>query len=110
LVKSNECFLNITLSDIPANLIEDLSAIAKHYEEISALLKERLREAVLKAETDLLRNPFAFSKVSFKDFRRIILKKFPYKIIYRVEDEKIHVFAVLHQRRSNRNIRKRLKK
>jgi len=90
--------------------IEDLSAIAKHYKEISISLKVRLKDAVLKAEADLLRNPFAFSKVRFKDFRRILLKKFPYKVIYRTEGEKIYVFAVLHQARSNRYIRKRLKK
>ena len=90
--------------------IEDLLAISLHYEEISVLLKVRFKDAILKAETDLLRNPFAFSKVSFKDFRRIILKKFPYKVIYRIEKEQIHVFAVLHQARSNRYIRKRLKK
>ena len=90
--------------------IEDLSAITKHYEEIDTSLKVRFQEALSKAETDLLRNPFAFSKVSFKDFRRILLKKFSYKVIYRVEGEKIHVFAVLHQARSNRYIRKRLKK
>ncbi len=90
--------------------IEDLSAIASHYEEISTLLKERLRDSVMRAETDLLRNPFAFSKVRFKDFRRILLKKYPYKMIYRIEEDKIHVFAVLHQSRSKRYIRSRLKK
>jgi len=90
--------------------IEDLSAIASHYEEINVSLKVRLKDSVMTAETDLLRNPFAFAKVSFKDFRRILLKKFPYKMIYRIENDKIHVFAVLHQSRSNRYIRKRLKK
>jgi plasmid stabilization system protein ParE len=90
--------------------IEDLSAIAKHYEEINISLKARLKEAVLKAGIDLLRNPFVFSKVSFRDFRRILLKKFPYKLIYRIENDKIHVFAVLHQSRSNRYMLKRLKK
>lgn len=61
--------------------IEDLSAIASHYKKINDQLKERLSVSVLMAETDLLRNPFAFSKVRFKDFRRILLKKFPYKMI-----------------------------
>lgn len=90
--------------------IEDLLAIVKHYVEINASLKAKLEEAVLKTEIDLLRNPFAFSKISFKDFRRILLKKFPYKMIYRIDDETIHVFAVFHQARSNRHIRNRLKK
>ncbi|MCY7311580.1 MAG: type II toxin-antitoxin system RelE/ParE family toxin [Chitinophagaceae bacterium] len=84
--------------------------MAKHYEEINASLKTKLEAAVLKTQLDLLRNPFAFSKVNFKDFRRILLKKFPYKMIYRVDGEKIHVFAVFHQARSNRYVRNRLKK
>ncbi len=91
-------------------LIEDLSAIASHYKKINVSLKTRLEDSVVATETDLLRNPFAFSKVRFKDFRRILLKKFPYKMIYRIENDKIHVFAVMHQSRSNRYIRKRLKK
>ncbi len=90
--------------------IEDLSEIAKHYEEINASLKTKLKEAVLKTEIDLLRNPFAFSKVNLKDFRRILIKKFPYKMIDRVDSEKIHVLAVFHQARSNHYVRNRLKK
>jgi hypothetical protein len=31
-------------------------------------------------------------------------------MIYRIENDKIHVFAVLHQSRSNRYNRKRMKK
>ncbi len=90
--------------------IEDLSEIAKHYEEINASLKTKLEEAVLKTEIDLLRNPFAFSKINFKDFRRILLKKFLYKLIYKVEIDKILVFAAFHQARSSRYVRTRLKK
>jgi hypothetical protein len=59
--------------------IEDLSAIVSHYEKINVSLKLRLRDSVTKAETDLLRNPFAFSKVRFKDFRPFFLKNFPIK-------------------------------
>lgn len=90
--------------------IEDLTAIAKHYEEISILLKQRLKDAILNAETDLLRNPFAFSKIRYRDFRRILLKKFPYKVIYRIEKKIIQVFAFFHHSRSNRYIKNRLKK
>lgn len=61
--------------------IEDLSAIAKHYEDLSIQLIQRLKDAVLNAEKELLRNPFAFSKIRYGDFRRILLKKFPYKVI-----------------------------
>jgi plasmid stabilization system protein ParE len=90
--------------------IEDLLTIAQHYAEISLLLKQKLKDAVHGAETDLLRNPFAFSKIRYRDFRRILLKKIPYKIIYRTEENIIYVFAVFHQARSNRYVKRRLRK
>jgi plasmid stabilization system protein ParE len=90
--------------------MEDLSEIAKHYYEINPALKEELRNAVVKAEEDLKRNPYAFSRINFKDFRRILLTTFPYKMIDTIEKYRIRVFAVLHHRRSNRHIRQRLKK
>ena len=89
--------------------IEDLQVISKYYGEISASLKNKFKEALLNAEEELLLNPFAFSKVNFQDFRRIRLKKFPHKIIYRIDKGPILVFCVLHYARSNRQVKKRLR-
>lgn len=43
-------------------------------------------------------NPFAFP-VYFKNYRKALLRKFPYWIIYRLEEEKIYILAVAHQKR-----------
>ncbi len=48
--------------------IEDLSEIAKHYEEINGSLKTKLEEAILKTETDLLRILLYFPKLISKIF------------------------------------------
>lgn len=40
--------------------------------------------------------------------RRALLRKFPHRVLYLIEDEKIVVFAVMHHRREAANWRDRL--
>ncbi len=47
----------------------------------------------------ILRDPFIFKK-EYKSARKHIIKRFPYKIIYIVEDLKVVVIAVLHGKRN----------
>ena len=90
--------------------IEDLREIKEHYREINIIFVGHFRDALLATQEEIIRNPFAFSKVNYKDFRRIIIKKFSYKIIYRVEDNIIRVFCITHFSRSSRFMKKRLRK
>ena len=53
--------------------IDDLREINSYYKKINPALVIRFKEALLIAETDILNNPFAWSKVNFRDFRRIII-------------------------------------
>jgi len=46
------------------------------------------------------RNPEIF-RPEYKGTRKHIIKRFPYKIIYLVEEEKIIVIAVIHGKRSS---------
>lgn len=41
------------------------------------------------------------------DFRRILLKRFPYQLIYRIEGNEIVIYAVAHQKRRPGYWRKR---
>ncbi len=52
------------------------------------------------------RNP-NIHPIEYKGTRKHLVKRFPYKIIYLVEKEKIIVLAVLHGRRSPALIKKR---
>ena len=74
--------------------IDDLREISSFYKKINPALGIRFKEALLIAETDILNNPFAWSKVNFRDFRRFVINKFLYKIIYRVEKELVYIFCV----------------
>jgi toxin ParE1/3/4 len=37
----------------------------------------------------------------YRDFRRVLLRRFPYKIFYRVEGQRVIVFRVLHAKRDH---------
>lgn len=53
------------------------------------------------------RNPEIHSS-EYKETRKHLIKRFPYKIIYLVEKEKIIVLAVIHGKRSPDLIKKRI--
>ena len=53
------------------------------------------------------RNP-EIHPIEYKGTRKHILKRFPYKIIYFVEEEKIIVLAVLHCKRSTDLLKNRV--
>jgi mRNA-degrading endonuclease RelE of RelBE toxin-antitoxin system len=52
------------------------------------------------------RNPKIFP-VEYKGTRKHLIKRFPYKIIYLVKDEKIIVLGIIHGRRRANLIRNR---
>jgi plasmid stabilization system protein ParE len=53
------------------------------------------------------RNP-NIHPIEYKGTRKHLVKRFPYKIIYLVEKEKIIVLAVIHNKRSSVLIRRRI--
>lgn len=90
--------------------IDDLKNIVSWYNEINPSLKEKIQQSIQEAENILLKNPFAFAKIGFHEFRRIILSRFPYKMVFVIEpNDIIRVFAFLHTRRSNKFVKRRLK-
>jgi len=61
------------------------------------------------AKSKLLANPFAFG-VWKKNIRRIILNHFAYKLYFKIYNEKIIVFLIAHERRSNQYLKRRIQK
>ena len=55
------------------------------------------------------RNPFLCSEI-YKGIRRLIIKKYPYGIYYKInsENKEIQIIAVIHFKRSTRIIKKRV--
>ena len=53
------------------------------------------------------RNPEIYS-IGYKGTRKYLIKRFPYKIIYLIEKDKIIILAVIHGKRSPDLIKKRI--
>jgi plasmid stabilization system protein ParE len=53
--------------------------------------------AIRRLESDPERRPFYY-----RDFRRLLTRRFPYKLFYRVECERVMVFRILHAKREHR--------
>jgi len=53
-------------------------------------------QAVCLLQTDPERRPFYY-----RDFRRLITRRFPYKIFYRIEGERVIIFRILHAKRKH---------
>ena len=74
--------------------------------------KEKLGHAFLNevesAIQSLLQSPRQWRKISAQ-FRRCLLKRFPYGIIYSIDDDEIFVAAVMHLKRKPEYWKDRLK-
>lgn len=91
------------------HFLSEYSEALTWYDEISKGLGDKFQNAFYTAEKRLLQNPLAFSFLKGTRYRRVHLKSFPYKMVYRPEAEIIYVIALIHTARSNRFIKRRLK-
>jgi plasmid stabilization system protein ParE len=57
---------------------------------------EEVKRAILTLEEQPERRP-----VYYRGFRRLITRRFPYKIFYRVEGSRVIVFRILHVKRDH---------
>ncbi len=55
-----------------------------------------IRTAIRQLETDPKRRPFYY-----RDFRRLLTRRFPYKLFYRIENGRVIVFRILHAKREH---------
>jgi plasmid stabilization system protein ParE len=56
-----------------------------------------IRAAIRRLETDPERRPFYY-----RDFRRLLMRRFPYKLFYRLEGDRVMIFRILHAKREHR--------
>lgn len=93
----------------PIALIDIDEAISWYEKELQGLghrFFNRLTEAINVLED----NPYVY-QVIYDHVRRMLLKSFPYKILYFIQDsETIVILGVIHTKRSNRYMKKRLKR
>ena len=77
---------------------QELDDATRYYEMEYQGLGKRFREEVRKATNRISEYPEAWS-VERGDVRKCILHKFPYKLIYSIEENHIFIIAVAHQHR-----------
>ena len=80
---------------------EDLQNAKQWYDERREGLGTELVLAVRRAVHLLQRNPERYP-IYYRDFRRALLRRFPYKLFYRIEGDCIIVFRILHTKQDHR--------
>lgn len=87
---------------IRPNAEADLREAWSWYESQRAGLGEQLlvevHAAIHLLETDPERRPFYYH-----DFRRLLIRRFPYKLFYHIEGGRVTVFRILHAKREHRH-------
>jgi toxin ParE1/3/4 len=87
----------------------DLQVIYGYYSEISERLADDFVSEIRNSFFILEKYPF-ISTYYHKDFRRIIVNRFPYKIFYKVKNDVVYVYGILHEKQHRHSISKVLKK
>lgn len=79
---------------------EDLREARRWYEErrqgLGDELVDALRRAIRSLEDDPERGPFYY-----REFRRLLTRRFPYKVFYLVERDRVVVFRILHAKQDH---------
>jgi len=87
----------------------DVARIATWYRERSISAAERFLLAMGVALTRIEVQPTAQVVIdSCTGARRALLRKFPHRVLYLIDDERVVVFAVIHRRRDDPAWRERL--
>ncbi len=74
------------------------------YEEKARGLGEEFLRVFYACANELIRNALLYQKV-YGDFRRRLLRRFPYAIYFRIEKYEIVVFGLFHCARDPRSIK-----
>ena len=78
------------------------------YEEKAQGLGEEFLRTFYACASKIQRNPFFASEV-YREFRRSLLRRFPYAIYYRVRGDEVIVFGLFHCARDPRSITSKLR-
>lgn len=78
----------------------DLESARDWYEQKSPPLADAFLDEVSAAFQELVRQP-ELPRLYFLNFRRVRLRRFPYKIFYQVIGQRVVVFRVLHVKQAH---------
>ena len=82
-----------------SGVLEEVSESANYYEEevegLGKAFLSKVQDAVEEAKSEPL-----MYRIIQGDYRRHLLTRFPFAIIYRIENQKIYILAVMHLKRN----------
>jgi toxin ParE1/3/4 len=87
----------------------EVGTTAAEYDEKAPGLGHRFLDEIEHAEYQIARFPESAPAFGSK-FRRILLNRFPFGLVYTLRGDQIWIVAVMHQRRGPSFISRRLKK
>lgn len=99
--------MTYTLRFLP-DVEEDIMAGYAWYEEKAPGLGEDFLRMFYAGTGEIRWNPLLYSKM-YREFRRCLLRRFPYAIYFRIEGSEIIVFGLFHCARDPRTIRAQLR-
>jgi plasmid stabilization system protein ParE len=79
----------------------DLREARQWYENQRSGLGDKFLDEVKRAVLSLADQPTQRPPY-YRDFRRVLLRRFPYKLFYRIEEDRVIVFRILHAKRDHR--------
>jgi len=85
----------------------DINEAIAWYDRRQDGLGDKFQQALENALSKLEQNPLGYPRVR-GPWRRILLAKFPYRVVYRTAGETIYVAACTHGRRHPKRWRRRL--
>ncbi len=77
---------------------EELIAAVLYYESRETDLGEEFLRQLALSFDRIHEHPLSY-RIVFDEYRRCLMSRFPYGVVYRIEDERVLVFAVAHVRR-----------
>jgi hypothetical protein len=95
--------------EVTEDAYEDAILIFDWYDKQQAGTGEKFLSALESTKSKLISNPFSFG-IWKKDIRRIVLNPFSYKLYNKIYGERVVVFLIAHERRSNQFLKRRIQK
>ncbi len=79
---------------------EEFDDAAEWYFSAGVELRDRFLNAVNSAINAASERPLSFPVIFGTKVRRVLVKDFPYSIVYRLESDRVFIFSVFHQSRN----------
>jgi len=99
--------MTYTLRFLP-QVEEDVLAAHAWYERKSPGVGEEFLRTFYACAAEIPRHPLLYRRIH-RDFRRLLLRRFPYAIYFRIKNSEVIVFGVFHCARDPHRVKKRLR-